>query len=394
MLNVDIEFVKMLFISALAGGLLGVEREYKVKVVAGTRTFMLFSMLGSFAVYISEKTQFEFLITVTVGAILLVLLLGVIKNFLTVDIGITTVSAFFLSFLLGVLVGLGFYLEAISASVIITAILISKKYSQMFSTALDLEEMRSAIEFGLVAFVLYPVLPENMNFFGIIYPKALLKAIIVITTLGFVGFLAVRLIPEIKPHPKSMLSAVVHYQQTLEQISKITDSASLCIASISAMLLRNLLLAGFISLPLFIELVPGVALFLIFGFFVALLLRGDIKEISVGLRIPFALFPALIFSAHYLVYSLIAFYTQNSPAFYFISFLAGIPYSAAYISALATLVAMGNLSMPIALSGSLISLLGSVFKAVIISRKNRQALKALAVYFILLCIATAVILLP
>jgi len=43
------EFIWMLLISAAVGGLIGIEREPKVKVVAGIRTFALTSMLGASA---------------------------------------------------------------------------------------------------------------------------------------------------------------------------------------------------------------------------------------------------------------------------------------------------------------------------------------------------------
>lgn len=262
MVELEIEFIKMLVISALAGGLLGVEREYRATVIAGTRTFMLFSMLGAVGVYLSGQLSFSFLDYLLLGAVFMVLLLGVIKNFKTSDIGLTTVTAFFLSFLLGTMVGLGHYLEAISASIIITAILISKKYSQMLSQALEHDEMRAAIEFGIVVFVLYPVVPYSPpGPLGIFSPQILLTAIIAVTTIGFASFLALRFFSSyFSAVVRASLGALVHYQQTVQSLLQVRNFSSIALAT-SAMFLRNLVVVGLISFTLLEELlIPTLAM--------------------------------------------------------------------------------------------------------------------------------------
>lgn len=388
MVELDIEFLKMLIISALAGGLPGVEREYGATVVAGTRTFMLFSMLGAVGVYISTEFS-SFLYYLLIGAVLMVVLLGAIKNFSTTDIGLTTVTAFFLSFLLGVMVGLGYYLEAISASVIITSVLIAKKYSQMLSRALEHEEMRAAIEFGIVAFVLYPVVPLSpLDPLEIFTPKLLLRALIAITTIGFASFLALRLFSDyLKPLPKAALGSLVHYQKTVVALIGSGCSSSIALAT-TAMFCRNMLIVVLISLPLLEKLLIPVGAMVAGGIAFAIFSRKDAKKSEPELSIPFAVTPAAIFTAYYLAFTYIAYFLRMQPlaVFALFSFLAGIPYSAAMISSLATLVFLEKLNVEMAAVAAVLALLGSAFKAVFFSRKDAELFSRLAAFFALIAL--------
>ncbi|GBE54845.1 MgtC family protein [archaeon BMS3Bbin15] len=116
-------FIKLVIIAAFAGGLLGVEREMMHKAVAGTRTFMLTSILGVLSVYIASQTSQIFLSITLVGIFLIAILIGIIKNFMNDDIGITTVSAFIMAFMIGIIIGLGRPIEGVAMSIIATAIL-------------------------------------------------------------------------------------------------------------------------------------------------------------------------------------------------------------------------------------------------------------------------------
>jgi len=152
----------MLIISALVGGLLGVERELKVQVLAGTRTFMFASMLAALSVYVSDLLHLPgFVLVSFFGFLAITTILAIVKNFRSFDYGVTTPIAFIIAYILGTLVGLGLYFEAIAGSIIVTSFLIFKKYTIWLSETLTHDEMRSALEFGIIAFVLYPVAPTD-----------------------------------------------------------------------------------------------------------------------------------------------------------------------------------------------------------------------------------------
>ncbi|MBU2560548.1 MgtC/SapB family protein, partial [archaeon] len=117
-MTAEIEFIKMLVISALVGGLIGVERELKDKVVVGMRTFMLTSMFGALSVWISTSSgEGQFLTVAFLGMILIAVLVTFIKNMSLWDIGITTSVAFLLTFILGVMVGFGMYFEGVAGGI-------------------------------------------------------------------------------------------------------------------------------------------------------------------------------------------------------------------------------------------------------------------------------------
>ena len=149
-------FIKLVIIAAFAGGLLGVEREMMHKAVAGTRTFMLTSILGVLSVYIASQTSQIFLSITLVGIFLIAILIGIIKNFMNDDIGITTVSAFIMAFMIGIIIGLGRPIEGVAMSIIATAILttailttdilprLDRKSTRLNSSHTDISRMPSS----------------------------------------------------------------------------------------------------------------------------------------------------------------------------------------------------------------------------------------------------------
>ena len=127
------------------------------------------------------------------GIILVTILMGAVKNYKLEDVGVTTCIAFLLAYLLGVMVGLGYSPQAVAASILITMVLVSKKYLRAFSETLSHDELINALEFGLIVFVLYPVVPDApIDPLHLINPRVLLLIIIVVTSIGFAGFLALR----------------------------------------------------------------------------------------------------------------------------------------------------------------------------------------------------------
>lgn len=377
---VDTEFIKMLLISALVGGLLGVERELKVQVIAGTRTFMLVSITGTLSVYLAAKAELAWVVSVAMlGVVLLMLLLGIIKNFRTFDIGITTPVAFFLAYLIGILVGLGLYIEAITASILVTSILVFKKYTTILSEALGHEEMRAAMEFGLIAFVLYPVAPDYaVDPLGVINPKMLLLAVIVASTTGFAGFLTLRFLgAELTLDLIGAAAGVVNTRDAIRMLSKkAKESAEIAGDALRGMifanataLLRNLALAGVLSIELLRLLVLPTLAMAALGVGQALLTRTrrTATGVELPLRSPFAILPSIKFALIFVAVSIATHYTKDLPGgVHLVALLAGWVSSAAAVASLASQVALRSLDSSIAgMAGVLAMASGSVSGALI-----------------------------
>ncbi len=380
---VDTEFIKMLLISALVGGLLGVERELKVQVIAGTRTFMLVSITGTLSVYLATKAAAPWVINVTLlGVVLLVLLLGIIKNFRTFDIGITTPVAFFLAYLIGILVGLGLYIEAISASILVTSILVFKKYTIILSEALGHEEMRSAMEFGLIAFVLYPVAPDYpIDPLGLINPKMLVLAVIVVSTIGFAGFLTLRFLgTELALALVGAIGGLVNSQATISALSdKVRKSAEIApnalrgmIFANAVMLSRNLALAGFLSIELLRLLLLPTLVMALLGVAQSLLIKAKrvVHEVELPLESPFAILPSIKFALIFGVITVVTHYAQSLGAggVYLTALAGGWVSSAAVVASLASQVALDKLNASIAAVAAVLAMASSSLSGAFIAR--------------------------
>ncbi len=379
---VDTEFIKMLLISALVGGLLGVERELKVQVIAGTRTFMLVSIAGTLSVYLAAKEGEVILGFATLGIVLLVLLLGIIKNFRTFDIGITTPVAFFLAYLIGILVGLQQYIEAVSASIIVTSILVFKKYTTILSEALGHEEMRSAMEFGLIAFVLYPVVPDHpVDPFGLINPKMLVLAVIVVSTIGFAGFLTLRFLSaELALALVGAIGGLVNSQATIsalcERVKKSAEIAPNALRGMiyanAVMLLRNLTLAGFISVALLKLLLLPMLVMAALGGAQSLLVRTKqvVREVELPLKSPFAILPSVKFA---LAFGAITAASHMVGSFgaggiYLTALAGGWVSSAAVVASFSSMVAMHRLDAGVAALASVLAMASSSISGAFIAR--------------------------
>lgn len=126
---VDLGFVINSLLAVGLGGLIGLEREHqeeKIRVVAGVRTFPLTSLSGLIFSFLAGELGFTF---VEIGVVIFggfALILAFIKYEIH-TIGITTPVALFMTFLLGIMIDLGFLVEAAFLTVLITVLLLTKE---------------------------------------------------------------------------------------------------------------------------------------------------------------------------------------------------------------------------------------------------------------------------
>jgi len=381
-----VDFVNMIIIAALVGGLIGVERQQKTKVLAGTRTFALITMLGTISVLIATLLEIPSFISATfIGVAVVGTLLGYVKNVQLDDTGITTVVAFLIAYLLGILVGKGFYVEALAGSVIVSVILVSKYRLQDFTDQLTHEEIVNTLEFGIIAFVLYPIVPNHtIDPYGLINPRVLVLIIIVVSSIGFVGFLALRKVGIEKGLAVTgLLGALVSSTATASSLSiKVKNNSQLLDASINGilltnvvMLLRNLVIAGIISLAIFrAMLIPQIAMVILgVTYFYFKGQKNESKEETpLVLESPFAVMPAVRFAVMITLVSIVVKLVQNLGVggIYFASIIGGLVSSSAVTASLVSLHATGSLSLTTAAIGSVIASIGSLLSKIWISKAS------------------------
>jgi len=152
-------------ISVLIGALIGIEREHRAKgeIFAGFRTFMLVSLFGFLTGYFSENFSiaFCFINLATVGGLTIVSYWAKFKKKRLT--GLTTDIAFVLVFLIGLIL---YYEEypyvfSISLAILLTLILYAKETLHELAYRATSLEIRDLILFVLIAFVIYPLLPNK-----------------------------------------------------------------------------------------------------------------------------------------------------------------------------------------------------------------------------------------
>nr|WP_281357861.1 DUF4010 domain-containing protein [Desulfobacter latus] len=149
-------------LAALVGFALGLERDMdsSKNPHAGTRDFILITLIGAVSGYLSEYFQSPWIIMGGFTGVLSFLLSGYWID-REHDKGITTEVAMILNFFLGVLIIIGFKEMAISIAIVILVILSHKKAIQSFTTKIQRFELQAAIKFLVITFIILPVFPNQ-----------------------------------------------------------------------------------------------------------------------------------------------------------------------------------------------------------------------------------------
>jgi len=179
------EFFLRALISLGIGALIGVERQFsKKQTILGIRTLALSSLLGMLFSYL------ELPLLIPIGFIV-VAAFGILSymNQTKKLFGLTTLFSLLLSYIFGILVGIGYIIETVGLSIIVTLLLFIRTQTRIFVKKLKREEILEALEFGIILFILYPILPKSFSFFGIIINlQMVLQIIILISIISLLMF--------------------------------------------------------------------------------------------------------------------------------------------------------------------------------------------------------------
>lgn len=162
--------------------------------VAGIRTFALTGLLGGVATLLAETHPL-----VLVAALVLLgglLVVGyVFTTRATGDYGATTEIALALTFVLGAFAVSGYMLEAVAVSVVVAVILGFKTEIHATVGRLDRRELQASLQLLVIVLVVLPLLPDQaMGPWNSLNPRKLGLLMMLIASIGFVGYFAVRII--------------------------------------------------------------------------------------------------------------------------------------------------------------------------------------------------------
>lgn len=356
--------VLMDVVLALAlGALVGTERERQPeRKYAGVRTLSLLCGIGPLAVFAGTETTSVAPVLVYLALVAAFSLLIIyIRLQVQEDVGFTTSTTVFLMGVVGVLVGYGHQFEAVATTLIAVFLLSEKKMLHKYTRGLKAKEISDAVKLGILAFVLYPVLPQGaVDPYNVLFLRKALLFVIFILLIQFAAFMALKWFR----HRLSFLAAAavggvassLATVSTVAQFARdrdIGDAASSAgVAAATTMILKN----GF----LFVVLSTGtpvldhiVAPFLAAaGIGAAYMLRyhrrGDkIDDADFASESPFSFTAAFKFGVLFLtvlmVSELAKTYLSVSGA-YGTAFIGGIGSSTAVVASAATMLASASVT--------------------------------------------------
>jgi len=373
--SLDSNVVRVIIAGAL-GLFLGLEREWSHKS-AGIRTFTLVSLLGAvFTIVDRDVLLFLGGLLVIVQGVLLAL-----QGLLTDEsegLSLTTSVSMLVTFGVGVLVAEGYVIVGVTVAVLSSLLLVLKRELHSFAWGLSREELRSAGEFAILAFVVYPLLPPGDVSMGSVTvdPRLVWTMVVTVAAIGMVNYALVETYGgrgiAVTGFFGGLASSTAVVGTMLDHVRQRPQAASYGVAAIlladAAMALRNLLIAVAFTFgtprgPLVGVVVP-LGIIVVGSVVVAASTADWSEQVDIDLESPFSLRNVLGFGAIFALVVLGGAVAQEQfgqTGFYVTALLSGLVSSAGVTASAVTLYTGGNLDGPTAVFGVLLATASSVF---------------------------------
>ncbi len=362
--------VAKLVIATLLGMFLGLEREWSQKS-AGIRTFALISLLAAVFTIIGDDGL------LLIGGLLIIAhaILLAVQSFIEEEIdglSLTTSVSMLVAYSIGALVASGFLIESVTVAVLSSLLLVLKRELHQFAWGLSREEVRSAVEFVILAFVIYPLLPaETVDPWGAVQPQLIWSLVIAISAIGFVNYVLVKKYQGMGVAVTGFFGGLVNSTAVVAEMAKrATNQTGMFSLAVGAILLANAAMA-FRNAVIVVAFVPEAALVIgaplgaitIAGIAIAIKLSDWRADFEADLTSPFSLRNALSFGALFLLVLLVsvgAERTFGATGFLATAFFAGLVSSGTATTTAVTLVSTGQITTETAVAGVLAGTAASI----------------------------------
>jgi uncharacterized membrane protein (DUF4010 family) len=234
------------------GLLVGLERQWAHKEL-GSRTFPIVSLLGALTALVSPGFE----VGGFAGIVVLVAVTAVRNLLLNGAAETTTSAALMATFALGVLAGEGHVFTPAAAAVLMTLMLSLKPQLSRFALGLSGQEVRGAVLLALIGFVIYPVLPNRfVDPWGLFNPREVWLTIILISTIGFVNYILLRLFSARGLYYTAIFGGLVNSTATIAELTTLlrdsgengqAQAGTVNLLTIISMFARNLVLLTIFS---------------------------------------------------------------------------------------------------------------------------------------------------
>lgn len=388
MSELNLPFLHTLVVSISVGALIGLIRQWSdehedahIESSAGVRTFSLWSLLGFLSAYVHE-VHAGFFFPVSFATFGIFLIAG---NLLDKEdhkgFGLTSYTAAILTFLVGALVFWQQLRAAIAIAVTIGILLASKPFVHRWTNRLTNEDIMSLLQFLAVTGLILPLVPDKgfgpLTAFN---PYTIWLMVVLISGLGFVGYVAIRLLGTQAGITVTGLAGGLASSTatTLALARNSRDTPQIAATLATGIVIANTVMIGRVAViilainqDLFIRLVPPLlimglptSIYLIWKFFLSK--KGKEQVDLPKLSNPLSLKLAIKFA---LLYGIIVFLVKavsvwgGGTGFYPIAFLSGLTDMDAIALSLANEHNTQSLSLDLAAGGIVIgALANSIFK--------------------------------
>jgi len=396
----QLQLLIKIILSFFVGALIGLEREKarssllkeegEAGIPPGVRSFGFISMLGSFVITIPPMVsvlgyeEFKIVsILLAFFAVTLILLYEIYRLFVIKDSGVTTPIALMLSFTLGLLIGLGRFIEAIAASVFITFMLAIKLRIEALIKFITYEEFLSALEIGIIVFLFGPFFVKDVYdpMFHVINFKTLYVFFVVILIFSYMGYFLVKIKGPQAIQYFSFFGGLVNSEAAVVSIVRLVNSMNLheniavgnIITATTAMVFRNIVLtlimvlmtigAGSASIHAFMVFVASYMASALAGYFLIKLSivsvaiePGKFKVLTLEKPISYSIalkallvFVAMLIATTYITLSF------GELGVLFSSIFGGLVSAEALIFTVFSLVSVGKITINTALASALLA---------------------------------------
>ena len=313
------------------GLLIGWERGWETREQAsgtrpaGVRTFALVAMLGAVSALLVDAVGDAPLAVAFLGVVVLTVVAYQIEGRrLEADRGITTEIALFLTLALGAYVVRGNMAAGFAAAAVVVALLHAKPELHHLIAVINRFELTSGIRLLLISAVLLPLLPDRGYGPGeVLNPYDLWWMVLLISTLSFVGYFAVKYAPRRGLILSSLLGGLASSTAVAVSLSRLAardrgeaPAAVVGIGLASAMMfLRIVAIAAFFDRTLAVELlVPMLPAALVTAGGAAFRSRGSSsvhEELTGDIRDPSDLWTAFKFVLVLIVILIAAYFVRQ-----------------------------------------------------------------------------------
>ncbi|MFP8955391.1 MgtC/SapB family protein [Natrialbaceae archaeon A-CW3] len=397
--------VLKLLVAVALGMFLGLEREWSEKD-AGIRTFALITLAG--AVFTLLETPALLII-----AGVLVLAQGILLGIRGVyrdesGLSLTTSISMIVAFGVGILVASGYFLEGVVVALLSSLLLVLRRELHGFAQDLSKEEVRSASELAILAFVVYPLLPdEQLGPWNAINPRVVWLLVIAMSAIGFVNYIIIQKYGTRGIGVSGFVGGLVNSTAVVGEIAtrsrRNETFAGLAVSGIlladAAMAFRNTLIILFFLPELALVIGAPLLAITIAGIILSIVQGNWDEEFTAELDSPFSLQSALKFGTLFLgvlVISAAAQATFGSAGFFVTAFFSGLISSGSVATTAVVLVGSGQLSVIDAAIGVVVATSASILvKIGLAATVDRSLIKPVgAASLVLVAIGTVATIVP